>query len=113
MESAASFGVLCVFASILLAYLVGMHARPRAAVAPPPRETMHPFDGEPHTLMMIAASGRPNPLAYENFPNYPAALTRQRELLKCGRDCVVTHSDSGAVRVDVSLVLSPYQKISL
>lgn len=70
-----------------------------------------PGDTEPHTLTMVGANGRPNPLHYERFPNYPTALARQRELASCGRASVVSHAETGAIRIDLAAWLGPYARI--
>ncbi|HLO77992.1 MAG TPA: hypothetical protein VK196_16175 [Magnetospirillum sp.] len=72
-----------------------------------------PMDGEPHTLTVLGSSGRPNPLQYERLPTYAAALTRQRELARLGKACIITHSESGEVRIDLSAWLGPYGRLYL
>ncbi|MBX9635688.1 MAG: hypothetical protein K2X44_11965, partial [Magnetospirillum sp.] len=83
----------------------------RAPVAEPLLLVPGPGDSEPHTLTLLGPDGRPNPLHYESFPNYLAALTRQRELSRRGHDSVVSHAGSGAIRVDLAAWLGPYGRI--
>ncbi len=80
---------------------------------PAPMVTHGPLDRDPHTVTLMGQNGRPNPSDYEWFPNYRAALLRQRELIRKGLDCIVTHAASGAVRVDIGQMLCPYHRISL
>jgi hypothetical protein len=81
-------------------------AKPLALVVP------GPADAEPHMLTLLGPDGRPNPLHYENFPNYPTALLRQRELFRKGSASVICHAESGELRVDLAAWLGPYGRIS-
>lgn len=69
------------------------------------------IDGQMHTVTLVSADGRVNPAQYELFPNYPAALAHQRKLARTGRACVVTHTDSGEVRIDYATMLGPFGRI--
>ncbi|HTH17928.1 MAG TPA: hypothetical protein VL974_14820 [Magnetospirillum sp.] len=81
------------------------------APTPVPMPLPRPQDREPHTLTHLGADGRPNPAHYERFPTYQAALLRQRELTRRGRDSIITHSDSGEVRVDLSVWFGPFGRM--
>jgi|AGTN01.3.fsa_nt_gi hypothetical protein len=83
------------------------HDFPRGPAPIVPR----PFDDQPHTLTMVGPDGRLNPLHYETFPDYRAALARQHKLARLGRASVVTHVESGEVRVDVAGMLGPFGRI--
>lgn len=83
----------------------------RGPVTEPLPSVPSPSDSEPHTLTLLGPDGRPNPLSYETFPNYAAALTRQRELSRRGRDSVVSHAESGRIRVDLAAWLGAYGRI--
>ncbi len=72
-----------------------------------------PLDGEPHTLTVFGPDGRPNPMNYERFTDYPAALARQRDLARRGLDSVVFHTETGEVRIDLAAWLGPYGRITL
>lgn len=72
-----------------------------------------PMDREPHTITVLGCNGRPNPLQYERLPTYAAARTRQRELARQGKACVIAHADSGEVRIDLSAWFGPYGRLSL
>jgi len=72
-----------------------------------------PNDQEPHTLTLVGPDGRPNPMSYERFADYPAALARQRELARKGTNSVVFHAESGEVRIDLAAWLGPYGRINL
>lgn len=80
---------------------------PRAAV-PLLRRAI---DSQRHTLTLVGADGRLNPTRYESFPNYPQALTHQRRLARSGQASVVTHTDSGEVRIDFATMLGPFGRI--
>lgn len=85
---------------------------------PPPRPTpqrilLSPLDGDPHTLTALGPNGRPNPLHYERAPDYRAALARQQELARHGITTIITHSETGQVRIDWSTWLGPYGRITL
>ncbi|MCR6633099.1 MAG: hypothetical protein NVV74_25345 [Magnetospirillum sp.] len=101
------YAVMGVAAWTLTVWWLG---EPRAR--PAPRVAARPTDAEPHTLTLLGPSGRPNPLRYERFPCYAAALARQRELARQGRASVVVHADSGEVRLDMAGLLEPYGRIS-
>lgn len=83
---------------------------PRPVAAAPPQQ---PMDDEPHTLTMLGANGRPNPLRYERLPTYAAALARQRDLARQGHASVIAHAESGQVRLDLAAWLGPYGRIGL
>lgn len=70
-----------------------------------------PYDNQRHILTMVGADGRINPMRYEVFPTYPAALAHQRRLARKGQACVVTHEDSGEVRLDLATMLGPFGRI--
>lgn len=70
------------------------------------------IDPEPHTLTYLGADGRPNPLRYESFPDYPSALARQRELARAGRAAIVAHADSGEIRIDADALFGAFRRIS-
>lgn len=78
--------------------------------APPPSG---PLDADPHIVTVLGPGGHPNPLKYERVPTYAAALARQRELDRHGHASIITHADSGQVRMDWSIWLGPYHRISL
>lgn len=105
------FSLLMVFGAVVAATLVivlrWQHDFPRGPVP----IIRRPFDNQAHTLTMVGADGRLNPLKYEIFPNYLAALERQRALSRTGRPCVVTHTDSGEVRVDFATMFGPFGRI--
>lgn len=69
------------------------------------------IDGQRHTLTLVGEDGRINPAKYETFANYPAALAQQRRLARLGRASVVTHTDSGEVRIDYPTMLGPFGRI--
>jgi hypothetical protein len=71
------------------------------------------IDHEPHTLMRLSPDGRPNPAAYENFPDYLSALLRQRELSARGHASVITHSDSGEIRINAADLLAGFKPFQL
>lgn len=79
----------------------------------PIRQPQCAMDAEPHTVIMLAPSGRPNPSQYERLPTYAAALARQRDLARQGRGSVITHADSGQVRLDLASWLGLYGRIGL
>ncbi|MBC7953261.1 MAG: hypothetical protein H7Z12_15750 [Rhodospirillaceae bacterium] len=83
----------------------------RMPVAEPNTTIPAPGDGEPHTLTLLGPDGRPNPMHYETFPNYPTALARQRELSRRGSHSVISHAESGAIRLDLAAWLGPYGRI--
>lgn len=93
-------------ASIAMA-LRWQHDFPRGPAPIVPR----PFDDQPHTLTMVGPDGRLNPLRYETFPTYRTALAHQHKLARKGQACVVTHADSGEVRVDIAGMLGPFGRI--
>lgn len=70
-----------------------------------------PFDNQAHTLTMVGSDGRLNPLQYEIFPNYLSAVAHQRKLARQGRACVVTHTESGEVRMDFATMFGPFGRI--
>lgn len=78
-------------------------------VALPPQ----PMDCEPHTVTVLGANGRPNPLHYERLPTYAAALARQRDLARHGHASIIAHADSGQVRLDLAAWLGPCGRIGL
>lgn len=83
------------------------HHVPRAAVPIVRRR----IDNQRHTLTLVGADGRVNPARYESFPDYPAALTQQRRLARLGQASIVTHTDSGEVRIDYPTMLGPFGRI--
>ena len=72
-----------------------------------------PRDHEPHFLTMMGPDGRPNPMSYERFTDYPGALKRQRELARKGTDSLVFHAETGEMRIDLAAWLGPYGRMSL
>jgi len=72
-----------------------------------------PNDHEPHTLTLIGPDGRPNPMSYERFADYPQALSRQQELARKGFNSVVFHAETGEIRIDLAAWLGPYGRITL
>lgn len=96
-----------VLAASLAVALRWRHEVPRRATPVVPRA----IDSQPHTLTLIGSDGRPNPARYENFPNYPAALACQRRLVRGGKASVVTHSDSGEIRIDYPTMFGPFGRI--
>lgn len=103
--SLLAYGV--VIAASLAVALRWRHEIPRAAMP----LVRRPIDGQSHTVTLVGADGRVNPAQYELFPNYPAALAHQRRLARRGQACVVTHTDSGEVRIDFATVLGPFGRI--
>lgn len=95
------------WAAALAVALRWRHDIPRAAV-PIHRRAI---DGQRHTVTLVGRDGRPNPARYESFPNYPLALAFQRKLALGGQASVVTHTDSGEVRIDFATVLGPFGRI--
>lgn len=69
------------------------------------------IDSQRHTLTLVGADGRVNPLRYETFPNYRLALAHQRRLSRMGQASVVAHTDSGEVRIDYATMLGPFGRI--
>lgn len=69
------------------------------------------IDSQRHTVTLVGRDGRTNPARYECFPTYAAALAYQRKLARGGQACVVTHTDSGEVRIDFATVLGPFGRI--
>lgn len=109
MSAITPFAFLMVVAMVGLAALAAA-LRWREPLRRPQTVTgRRPIDGEPHTLTFLGADGRPNPLRYEIFPDYPAALTRQRELFRNGEASVVIHAESGEVRIDVANMFGPFR----
>ncbi|MGE5476606.1 MAG: hypothetical protein ACM3Q1_08140 [Bacteroidales bacterium] len=96
--------------TLTLWWLTDTRPLPTAANAAMARD---PMDDEPHTLTLLGPDGRPNPLHYERLPTYAAALSRQRELTRRGHASVITHADSGRVRLDLSAWFGPYGRIGL
>lgn len=115
MESVIGpLGLVAICISLALAAMAANGGRGRwGRPLPVPVEAPRPIDREPHTLIMLSAEGRPNPLAYENHPDYASALKRQAELRRIGRDSVLTHTESGEVRLDLAAILGPYRQFSL
>ncbi|MCR6629242.1 MAG: hypothetical protein NVV74_03855 [Magnetospirillum sp.] len=70
-----------------------------------------PYDNQNHTLTLVGKDGRPNPAQYEVFPNYASALVRQRGLSRTGQASVITHTDSGEVRMDFATMFGPFGRI--
>lgn len=83
------------------------HEIPRAAMPLVRRR----IDFEAHTLTLVSEDGRVNPAGYHSFPNYPAALAHQRKLARLGQASVVTHTESGEVRIDFPTMLGPFGRI--
>lgn len=103
--SLVAYGV--VLAASIAVILRWRHEIPRAAVPPVRRR----IDGERHTLTLVGADGRLNPTRYQSFSDYPAALAHQRRLSRLGQASVVTHTDSGEVRIDYPTMLGPFGRI--
>lgn len=96
-----------VWAAALAVALRWRHEIPRAP-APVHRRAI---DVQHHTVTLVGRDGRPNPARYECFPNYAAALAHQRKLARTGQASVVTHTDSGEVRIDFATMLGPFGRI--
>lgn len=71
-----------------------------------------PLDRHPHVLTPLGRNGTANPMAAECFADYHSALARQRHLARQGQAAVVTHRDSGEVRVDHATLLGPFGRIT-
>ena len=71
-----------------------------------------PLDRHPHVLTPLGHNGAPNPMAAESFADYHSALARQRQMARHGQATVVTHRDSGEVRVDHATLLGPFGRIT-
>ncbi|NFV80334.1 hypothetical protein [Magnetospirillum aberrantis] len=95
-----------VAASVAIA-LRWRHDIPRAAVPLVRRR----IDFEHHTLNLVSEDGRVNPGGYQVFPNYSSALAYQRKLARLGQASVVTHTESGEVRIDFPTMLGPFGRI--
>lgn len=112
MSGVTPFAFLMVSAMVGIAALAaGLRWRKpvnQAQPMPAPRR----IDRDPHTLTYLGADGRPNPMRYESFADYPSALARQREQARHGRPAIVTHADTGEVRVDPYEMFGPFRRIS-
>lgn len=102
-----TFGLVGLAGVAVLLHLEDASAAPANRLARRPR----PIDAEPHTLTMLGRNGRPNPAAYELHPDLDAALARQRELARKGRDCLISHTATGELRIDLNDVLGPWRGI--
>lgn len=111
MSGVTPFAFLIVSATIgLAAVAAGLRWREPAKQTPPvgpPR----PIDGEAHTLTYLGPDGRPNPLRYETFADYPTALTRQRAQARLGKPSIVRHTESGEVRIDLTEIFGGFRPI--
>lgn len=96
-----------ILAASLAVALRWRHEIPRASTPPVRRR----IDAQAHTLTLVGADGRLNPARYHSFPNYPAALAHQRKLARLGQASVVTHTDSGEIRIDYPTMLGPFGRI--
>ncbi|MGE5547703.1 MAG: hypothetical protein ACM33T_12450 [Solirubrobacterales bacterium] len=107
-----AFGFLVAAGSVAAAALSAA-VRWRHQFGPPiePPAVQSDCDGEPHSLVWLGAEGRPNPLHTEVFPDYPAALVRQRELGRLGQASVVRHVATGQVRIDIGTIFGAYSRI--
>lgn len=110
----------CVMTGLSLYIVVGILAAASLLVALRwehdfPRGPMpiirRPFDNQRHTLTLMGQDGRPNPLRYEIFPTYFAALSHQRRLTSRGQASIITHTESGEVRVDFATMFGPFGRI--
>lgn len=112
MSGVTPFAFLMVSATVGLAALAACLRWREPANRPQPAPAPRPIDRDRHTLTYLGANGRPNPLRYEIFADYPSALDRQREQARRGKPAVVTHADSGEVRIDPDAVFGPFHRIS-
>lgn len=114
ISGAVPWHYMVVFATLVMAAMIaGVTIGRRLGRQPLPQPAPRRFDGEPHILTRVGSDGRANPGAYERFPDYPSALSRQRELVGRGIPAVVTHAESGEVRLDLAQLLGPFHRISL
>lgn len=109
MSGLTPLAILMVCATVGLAVLMAAVHWHRPLRRPQPVVTGLPIDDQPHTVTLLGANGRPNPQAYETFADYPSALARQRALYRNGQASVVTHVESGEVRIDMNNLFGPFR----
>ncbi len=112
----AALGMVLTGAAIIGAVFAAIHTfDPRV----PPPETHwlpvplppNPMDDEPHVLVHLGSSGRPNPTRYEHFHDYHGAVIRQRALARHGTPTVILHVASGTLRLDLERLTEPWRRM--
>jgi hypothetical protein len=109
MSGVTPFAFLIIMATIGLAALAASLRWREPIKNTQPKPPTRPIDRETHTLTYLGADGRPNPLQYETFADYPSALTRQRAQARLGKPSIVRHNDSGEVRIDFSEIFGGFR----